>query len=70
MITKLQKHFKVKNKVSNDAENQKCDRLVCVTEMNRFDNTSKQDKEDDNDARGNCTKQSKILGKFEISKKF
>lgn len=33
--------------------------------MNRFDQ-SKHDKEDDNNARGNCTKQSKILGKFSI----
>lgn len=33
--------------------------------MNRFDQ-SKHDKEDDNNARGNCTKQSKILGKFII----
>lgn len=34
--------------------------------MNRFDNTSKLDREDDNDARGNCTKQNKILGKLKI----
>lgn len=32
--------------------------------MNRLDNTSKQDKEDDNDARGNCTNQTKILGEL------
>lgn len=63
MITKLIKHFKVKNKLSKDVENQQCDGRECVTEMNRFDNTSRQDKEDDNDARGNCTKQNKIMGK-------
>ncbi|XP_045770427.1 ras-like protein family member 10B isoform X1 [Maniola jurtina] len=29
--------------------------------MNRLDNTSKQEKEDENNVRGNCTKQTKIL---------
>ncbi|CAG9791291.1 unnamed protein product [Diatraea saccharalis] len=29
--------------------------------MNRFDNISKHDKEEENNARGNCTKQNKIL---------
>lgn len=37
--------------------------------MNRFDQ-SKHDKEDENNARGNCTKQSKILGKFSCASFF
>lgn len=39
-----------------------CIRLASDTEMNRLENTLKHGKEDDHDARGNCTKQSKILG--------